>query len=254
MKKLVFILTAALGLSLFSCEEPVKPIEVSVLLKNIEWLQCSSPIGSPCIRIMDEKVIYIDPAYLTINDTTPKADLILITHSHYDHFSVRNVKQLLKEDTQIVTIIDCQDVLITRLPDENWQIQVIEPGEKLKAAGIEITAVPAYNTDEGAPNPKESGYVGYVINYRGVRLYISGATSFIPEMSGLENIDIAFFNIRDFYCYCMNGEEAVQAVKAFGPKYLIPVHWLNTEQADIDYIKANCPNTTQLLFLTPVMP
>jgi len=252
MKTLTFLILAVTSFSLFNCEEPVKPIEVSVLLKNIEWLQFSSPVGSPCIRIMDEKVIYIDQAYLTINDTTPKADLILITHSHSDHFSVGNVKQLLKEDTQIVTIIDCQDVLITRLPDENWQIQVIAPGEKLKAAGIEITAVPAYNTDEDAPHPKESGYVGYVINYRGVRLYVSGDTSFIPEMSGLENIDIAFFNIRDFYC--MSGEEAVQAIEVIKPKYLIPVHWLNTEQADIDYIKANCPNTTQLLFLTPVMP
>ncbi|MBN1797737.1 MAG: MBL fold metallo-hydrolase [Spirochaetales bacterium] len=252
MKKLLLILIGTLGLSLFSCEQAAKPMDVSALIKNIEWLQSSSAFGSPCIRIMDEKVIYIDPAALTITDATPKADLILITHSHNDHFSVANVKQLLKEETQIVTIIDCQDVLETRLPDENWHIQVVAAGEKLNAAGMEITAFPAYNTDESAPHTKQSGFVGFVFNYRGVRLYVSGDTSFIPEMKELKNIDIAFCNIRSFYC--MSGEEAVQAVQTFGPKYLIPVHWLKTEQADIDYIKANCPDSTEVLFPTPVMP
>jgi L-ascorbate metabolism protein UlaG (beta-lactamase superfamily) len=256
MRKLLILLTTILGLAFFSCEEPVKPIEASLLIEKIEWLKSSSPVGSSCIRIQDEKVIYIDPAYLAITDTTPRADLILITHPHHDHFSVGNVRQLLKKDTQIVTGIECKDVLETRFPDENWIIQLIEVGQKVTASGIEIAAVPAYNTDENAPHLKEYsfeyGFVGYIINYRGVWLYVSGDTSFIPEMQGLENIDIAFFNIREFYC--MSGEEAVRAAQTFKPKYMVPVHWLKTEEGDIDYIKAHCPDTTELLVLTPVMP
>jgi hypothetical protein len=164
MKKILVILITVLGPFLFNCEEPVKPIAVSSLIKNIQWLKSRSTYGSPCIRIMDEKVIY--------------------------------------------------DVLVTRLPDENWHIRVVAAGEKCRAAGIEITAVHAYNTNENAPHTKQSGFVGFVFDYR--------------------------------------GEEAVQAMEAIKPQHMIPAHWLETEKSDIDYIKENRPDTTEVVCLSPV--
>jgi L-ascorbate metabolism protein UlaG (beta-lactamase superfamily) len=236
----------------FSCEKAVAPADAATLVKNVEWLESSSQFGSACIRICDEKVIYFDPSGLIIKEETPKADVIFITHSHSDHLSVGNVRQLVKDDTVIVTIPEIKAILEERLPEGNLHFQTIEAGEKVKIKGMEIEAVPAYNTAEQPAHPKESGWVGYLINYRGVHLYHSGDTSFITEMKDLKNIDIAFLTIRDIYM--MSGQEAIQAINAFKPRYVIPIHWLKTEERDIEYLKANCPSTTELLLLTPKQP
>ncbi len=195
---------------------------------------------------MDDKVIYIDPAALTITENTPKADLIFITHSHSDHFSVGNIRQLRKESTRIVTTIECKDILETRFPDEPWNIKAIAAGEKLTVGGMDIEALQAYNDTDQPAHVKDVG-VGFVIKYRGVRLYISGDTSFIPEMNALDNIDIAVFYVRKLFS--MSGEDAIKAIRTFKPEYIIPVHFIDQDQPEVDYLKTNCPDGTTIMML-----
>jgi L-ascorbate metabolism protein UlaG (beta-lactamase superfamily) len=197
MKIRLFIFTTLLAFSFFHCAEPVKPIETAALLGKMEWLASSSPYGTACIRIMDEKIIYMDPASLAVTEDTPKADVIFVTHSHSDHFSVATIRQLRKDTTQIITTIECKDILETRFPDEPWKISAVAAGEKINLEGMEIEAVQAYNDVEQPMHVKDIG-VGFLINYRGVDLYISGDTGFIPEMKGLHDIDIAVFNVPRF--------------------------------------------------------
>jgi L-ascorbate metabolism protein UlaG (beta-lactamase superfamily) len=246
MKTQLFILIILLAFSVFHCAEPVKPTTVSALLQKIEWLASSSPYGTSCIRIMDDKIIYIDPAALTITENTPKADLIFITHSHSDHFSVGNVRQLRKETTQIVTTIECKDILETRFPDEPWNIKAIAAGEKLTVGGMDTEALQAYNDTDQPAHVKDVG-VGFVFKYRGVRLYISGDTSFIPEMNALDNIDIAVFYVRKLFS--MSGEDAIKAIQTFKPGYVIPVHFIDQDQPEVDYLKTNCPDGTTVMML-----
>jgi L-ascorbate metabolism protein UlaG (beta-lactamase superfamily) len=247
----VFILIILAGL-IFSCENTTIPTDAAALLNNIEWLENSSPFGSATIRIRDKQVIYFDPGALNITDETPKADLILITHGHAEHFSVGNVRQLVKDDTQIVTLAELKLVLEERIKDQNLHINAVKVGDKIKINGIEIEAVPSYNTGERPLHPKESGLLGFIVNYRGVCLYFSGSTSFIPEMTDIKNIDIAFISVG--VEYTLSGPEAIQTIGMIKPKYVIPVHWMELQEKEIEYLKANCPSATELRVLTLVRP
>jgi L-ascorbate metabolism protein UlaG (beta-lactamase superfamily) len=244
---IVFILTYAL----FQCTEPIKPTTPAALLDNMEWLASSSPYGSPCSRIMDDKIIYIDPASLAIKENTPKADFIFVTHSHSDHFSVSTIRQLCKETTRIVTTLECEDVLVTRAPDDPWKISVVAAGDKLSLEGMEIEAFQAYNDVEQPSHVKDVG-VGLVIGYRGVRLYISGDTGYIPEMKDIHDIDIAVFYVRKLFC--MSGEDCVKAANTFNPTYVIPVHFSAQDQPEVEYLSANCPSGTSIKMLQQQQP
>ena len=185
--------------------------ELKKLTANIHWL------GHDSFRIDGEGlVIYLDPYKLKEG---PKADLILITHDHQDHASPADVAKIQKPDTVIVTIAKAAEKF-------TGEIKTVKPGDELTVKGVKIKAVPAYNVNKfrspGVPfHPKEAGHVGYVLTVKGVRIYHTGDSDFIPEMKGLAP-DVALLPVSG--TYVMTAEEAVEAAAAIHPKVAVPMH------------------------------
>jgi L-ascorbate metabolism protein UlaG (beta-lactamase superfamily) len=175
---------------------------------KIYWL------GHASFKITNKLVIYIDP-YI-IPSTLEKADLILVTHEHFDHCAVDNIKRLTKDDTLVIATEDC----IAKLAGLN--VKGIQPNQTLEVKGIKIETVPAYNLNKNF-HTKTSNWVGYVIEIDGVRVYHAGDTDFIPEMKKLKNIDIALMPVGG--TYTMDAKEAAEAVNSFKPKVAIPMHY-----------------------------
>ena len=176
------------------------------MLKNIHWL------GHDTFRITGEKTVYTDPFKIKKKDT---ADIILITHEHYDHCSPEDVKKITGPNTLIITVSDCAKKL-------SGNIRTIKPGDKIREGGIEIEAVPAYNTNKQF-HTKDRGWVGYVFTINSQRIYLAGDTDYIPEMKLLKNIDVALLPVSG--TYVMTAEEAVRAALDIKPKVAIPMHY-----------------------------
>ncbi|MFW9827819.1 MAG: MBL fold metallo-hydrolase [Candidatus Thorarchaeota archaeon] len=217
-------------------------MQLNKFLEKIEWLESSHPYGGACIRINNENVLYFDPSHLSEKNMKIKADLILITHSHEDHFSVKNLEKLVKPTTIIVCPEDCEEVLIQN--HFTFNIYSMRSNESIKLHNIQIKTFPAYSS---TAHPKSAGWLGYIIEVYGFKLYHSGDSGFISEMKNLKNIDIAFLTVRD--PYMMSPKELVQAITAFKPKIIIPIHWIEVEKDDIYYIKDNAPKTTKVIIL-----
>ena len=161
------------------------------MIENLNWL------GHSSFKITGENIIYIDPWNLKKGED--KADLILITHDHYDHCSEDDVETIIGESTVIVAPSDAAGKF-------KGNVRKVKPGDKIEVSGIRIEAVPAYNTDKSF-HPKEKNWVGYVIDLNNKRIYHAGDTDVIPEMEKLENIDIAILPVskRDLCDECGTG-------------------------------------------------
>ena len=165
-------------------------------------------------------VLYIDP--YDINDYE-KANFVLITHGHYDHCSIKDIKSLVKKDTTIIAPPDCSSQ-ISKLNNENIQVELVEPYKSLSfdKYNLKIGTIPAYNINKEF-HKKINNWVGYIVEINGVRIYHAGDTDFIPEMRGLKNIDIALLPVGG--TYTMNSEEAAIAAKTIKPKIAVPMHY-----------------------------
>ncbi len=239
----ILFIVAALSVATAMTEKPAAD-KVSDIKNKIEWLRSSHAYGSACVRIAHDKVVYIDPSSLSSEQTGIKADFILVTHSHDDHFSISTIQELCMESTTIVTSKDCYDELIEASP--GFKTLALSPGENVTIDDVTIEAIPAYNLESSA-HPRSKSWLGYIVAMGGVRIYHSGDTSFIPEMKELNNIDIAILTVRDHYM--MNGKQVVDAITTFRPKVVIPVHWLPPEEADIRYIQEHAPSGIEILIL-----
>ncbi len=171
-----------------------------------------------CVRVRGSKTIYFDPYNI---DTDVKADIILITHEHYDHCSPEDIEKIIKEDTIIIASHQCKEKL-KQFEGRVKEIRFLKPFEKTNVDNVEIEGFPAYNVNKPF-HPKEDEKLGYVVTLDGKRLYHAGDTDVIPEMNGLENIDIAFLPVSG--TYVMTAEEAVEAAKMIRPKVAIPIHY-----------------------------
>ncbi len=177
---------------------------------KIEWL------GHAGFKIKGENVIYIDPYNIQPEE---KADIILITHGHYDHCSVDDIKGLIKEGTFILATTDCSSKL------SNFQgikVQPVKPGKKFEVLGLRIETVPAYNINKNF-HEKSNEWVGYVVEMDGKRIYHAGDTDFIPEMKEIKNIDVALLPVGG--TYTMDANDAAKAVNAIRPKVAVPMHY-----------------------------
>jgi L-ascorbate metabolism protein UlaG (beta-lactamase superfamily) len=176
------------------------------MVKNIHWL------GHDTFKIIaGEKIIYTDPFKIKQEDT---ADLILITHEHFDHCSPEDVKKLQGSDTVIIATPDCAGKL-------SGNVKTVKPGDRLEVNGIEVEAVPAYNTNKQF-HTKEKSWVGYIFTSEGKRIYIAGDTDYIPEMKTFQ-ADIALLPVSG--TYVMTAAEAVKAAGDINPKIAIPMHY-----------------------------
>ena len=167
--------------------------------------------------------IQVDPVSMYADYSTfPKADIILITHEHDDHFDPKAIKTLSKDNTLLIM----NEASAKKLG--NPKAKIMKNGDKIKASDlISIEAVPAYNTTPGReqfhPPHRDNGYV---LTIDGLRIYIAGDTEDIPEMKNLKDIDIAFLPVNQ--PYTMTVTQAVNAAKMFSPKILYPYHFGNT--------------------------
>lgn len=179
------------------------------MLENIKWL------GQSGFKITSQegKTIYLDP--FKIPAETPPADFIFLTHSHFDHFSPENIAKIRGEKTLLFCPADLA-------PKIGGKVRTVKPGDILAADGIKIEVVPAYNIDKEF-HPKENGWVGYVLEISGQRIYHAGDTDLIPEMKALKNIDVAMLPVGG--TYTMNWQEAAEAVKIIAPRTVIPMHY-----------------------------
>jgi L-ascorbate metabolism protein UlaG (beta-lactamase superfamily) len=183
------------------------------LLTGIRWIVHAS------FLIEDEKVIYIDPFSIPdkLAETLPKADIILITHDHSDHFSPKDIAKIIQASTSVVSI----EAVVDELPEEITDSHVVTPGDTLTIQGIAIEAVPSYNIDKKF-HPRDKGYVGFLVHLDGRTIYHAGDTDLIPEMKSLE-VDIALLPAGGRFT--MNEEEAAEAANLIRPKIAIPMHW-----------------------------
>lgn len=191
-----------------------------MLIDNIEikWL------GHAGFLIKNSKTIYIDP--YNIKEGAEKADLILITHSHYDHCSLGDMNKIIKEGTRMLITADCQSK-INRF-EIPIKIEIVEPGDELDYSDVKISVLPAYNTDKSF-HPKEESWVGYLVKMNGVLIYHAGDTDVIPEMQNLTGHKqegkklIALLPVGGRFT--MNSEEAAEAAKIIKPFLAIPMHY-----------------------------
>ena len=151
----------------------------------------------------------------------PKADVILVTHEHGDHFDKEAIAALTDEKTLLVTNERCAGMLGYGTALANGDAAEL-PG------GIHLDAVPAYNYTEGHTQFHPKGRDnGFVLTIDGLRIYIAGDTEDIPEMAGVKDIDVAFLPVNQ--PYTMTVEQCVKAAKVIMPKVLIPYHFSQTD-------------------------
>ncbi len=178
------------------------------------------------------KWIYVDPLNQYMHtEELPKADVILVTHEHGDHFDPQAIRTLTKNDTKIVLNESCREKLNEGISLKN--------GDSLQVTGyLSLQAVPAYNITLGRESLHPKGRDnGYVLNIGGLHIYISGDTEDIQEIKKLKNIDIAFLPVNQ--PYTMTVDQAVRAARWFSPKVLYPYHYGETNVSEIKEMLKN---------------
>jgi L-ascorbate metabolism protein UlaG (beta-lactamase superfamily) len=182
------------------------------MIENLTWL------GHDSFRIDGSRTIYIDPWHLSAG--APPADIILVTHDHFDHLS--------KDD---ITLIRTPETIVVGPSEVTAQVDgdtvTVKPGDTVEVAGVTITAVAAYNTDKFREpgkvfHPREDGKVGYIVEYDGRRIYHSGDTDVIPEMAAV-SVDIALLPVSG--TYVMTADEAAKAAATVHAAVIVPMHY-----------------------------
>ena len=181
---------------------------------KVHWL------GHDSFVLQGSRTLVLDP-FKAKGDF--KADILLISHEHFDHLSPDDIRRFADASTTIVAPKMCEGPL-RPFPQEK---RIVSPGSKLDLKGVSIEAIPAYNLNKFREpgkvfHPKADGKVGYVITLDGVRFYHAGDSDATPEMKSLD-VDVAFLPVSG--TYVMTAEEAAEAAKAMKVKVAVPMHY-----------------------------
>ena len=205
-----------------SCDAPKISEEVAALLDSITVNEQSS------IRIGREKVIYFDPFRLP--EAPHDADVIFITHAHYDHFSPEDIDRIRKSDTVFLIPASMKSDL-SKLGANGSRVVALVPGESKEVCGIPVETVPAYNRTKPF-HPKKNGWLGYIITVGGVRIYVAGDTDATEETQGVK-CGVALLPIGG--TYTMNAKEARELALKLAPSAVIPTHYGTVVGSFSDY-------------------
>ena len=177
------------------------------MLQNIE-INCHSSI-----KISKGKTIYIDP--FKIEKESYDADIIIITHNHYDHYSPEDIEKIEKEETILVAPKTVKALSKMR------NVILVEPNNTYEVQGVKIETIASYNINKKF-HPKENEWVGYIIEIQGMRYFIAGDTDITPENKQVK-CDIAFIPVGG--TYTMNAEEGAELANTIKPQIAIPTHY-----------------------------
>lgn len=209
------------------------------MLENVEVLYHSS------IKIKDNKIIYIDP--FKIDKDYNDADIVFITHDHFDHYSEEDIDKVINENTTIIIPEELLTKLLRKGINKN-AIITVEPNKNYMVQGIKFETISAYNTNKTF-HPKENGWVGYIIIINGIRYYIAGDTD-ITEENKQVKCDVAFVPVGG--TYTMDFKEAASLINEIKPKIAIPIHYgsiVGTEQDAIDFIRLLHPEIKGIILM-----
>ena len=181
------------------------------MLDNIEVFCQSS------IKIVDDKIIYFDPYNITENFSD--ADIIFITHDHYDHFDLESINKVIKKDTILVAPLSMRDKVTSTF--EHYELLFVEPKREYKIYDYKINTVRAYNLNKQF-HPKDNNWVGYILSNKNISYYIMGDTDDTSEAREV-SCDVLFIPIGG--TYTMNKEEAANYTNYIKPKFVIPIHY-----------------------------
>ncbi len=176
-------------------------------MAKIEWL------GHASFRITNGVTVYIDPWKLSGDH--PKADLILVSHSHFDHLSTEDIEKIRGAETTILCSKDCVEKI-------DGEVTGVGPAETHEVAGVTVRTTPAYNTGKEF-HPRENDWLGFVVTIGGETIYYAGDTDVTPVMGELGQVDVALLPVGG--TYTMDAEEAAQAANTIKPGRCIPYHW-----------------------------
>lgn len=198
------------------------------MISNIEWL------GHSTIKILGDKVIYIDP--YNIKEEFNDADIIFITHNHYDHFSIEDIKKCINKNSKIVVTEDlCEDAL--QLGFEKKNIISVLPNNTYEIENLSFSTLPAYNIDKKY-HPKENNWVGYIIKVNNIKYYIAGDTDITDEARKVK-CNIAFLPVGG--TFTTDYKEAAMLANIIEPEIAVPIHYgtlVGTKEDAINF-KAN---------------
>lgn len=204
-------------------------------------------LNHAAFKLKEDKIIYID--VFKIPPQREKADIVLITHEHFDHLSLEDMKKVVTEKTAVVCAQQCE-AEVKRLNAKN--VKVLFPGDTCTKGEIIITATESYNTNKfRAPgvvfHPKEDRKLGYIIQLDKTRIYHAGDTDVINEMKTFGRIDVALLPVSG--TYVMTPEEAAQAAEIIKPKIAVPMHWgsIVGTRADAEKFKGMAPCESEIL-------
>lgn len=209
------------------------------MIEDIEVLYHSS------IRISKNKIIYIDP--FKIDKNYNDADIVFITHDHFDHYSEEDIDKVINENTTIIIPEELLTKILRKGINKNAVITV-ESNKEYMVQGIKFETIPAYNTNKTF-HPKENNWVGYIITLDGIRYYIAGDTD-ITEENRKVKCDVAFVPVGG--TYTMDFKEAAQLINEIQPKIAVPIHYgsvVGTKQDATDFIKLLHPSIKGLILM-----
>jgi L-ascorbate metabolism protein UlaG (beta-lactamase superfamily) len=180
-------------------------------------------IAHDTFRIAGSKLVYIDPFKVSKRD---EADVVLLTHEHFDHLSLEDLEKVCTPATTVVASLLCEEGL-KGLKLRTREKRFLDPNAKMHVGKIEIETVPAYNTNKFREpgklfHPKETKGLGFIVRMDGTAVYHAGDTDFVPEMKNVK-CDIALLPVSG--TYVMTAEEAAAAAAEINPKIAIPMHY-----------------------------
>lgn len=210
------------------------------MLDAFTWFKQSS------LSWRGELTVYIDPWGLAGDQ--PPADLVLLTHAHFDHLSQDDLARVTREATIVVAPHDIAAGLTV------GDVRAVKPGEAIEAAGLQIETVAAYNSkpDRLEYHPRDNNWVGYLVPLGKHRYYFAGDTDHTPELSEVKT-DVAFVPIGG--TYTMDVDEAAGAIKQIRPKLAVPYHFgfvVGTAGDGERFVKAIAPVEGKVM--TPANP